>query len=508
MVAIIRMPKKPLWTDEVFSVVVVSDPSFRHMMQALAGAADGGLPLYYAAAHAWAAVFSASAISLRWFSAVSFFASVPCLWFALRRFYGTLASAFAMAFVICGSTVIANQVIEARFYGLMFLAFSVAVLLFAFSIRMPAPSWRMLAAIAAAHLCLAESHLFGVMYSAVILLAYFLSDVRRRNLRPQLYAAVVLSWLPLALWVGPVVRIIATGRPHGWMTKPQVSDLLGAYAFGLQLLPVLPYIIVLLAAVATWSVTQRIPRANPSEPRADILFLTAALALVPIGLTGISYWMVPLLQPRYVLPCAFALCVALAEVVTLAGLDEFPRAQTDRSWLAGVSTAVCIAVISGLLLGPVIMARASPRHLPAAIHAALPPSVPIVVEHPQEFMPLVEYERADRDRLRFLLDSDAAALPDTWIGSVVMDNLLRNWRSFGYWPDRILDYRSALCSWDSFVVFHDPGIRWFDFRIRDDPNFHARKIDNYDNDGPQGVQTGTVYLVRRLGTPSYCVHGQ
>jgi hypothetical protein len=506
LVAIIRITKKPVWTDEVFSVVLVSDPSFRHMMKALAGAADGGFPLYYATARAWAAGFSASAISLRWFSAVSFFAGVLCLWVALRRFYGTLASAFAMTFVICGSAAIANQVIEARFYGLMFLAFSAAVLLFAFSVRMPAPSWGMLAAIMAAHLFLAESHLFGVVYSAVILLAYFLSDLRRRKLRPRLYAMVVLSWLPLVLWIEPVLRVSAAGKPHGWMTKPHVSDLLGAYAFGLELLPVLPYLIVLLAAVATWSASQRIPRANASEQRVDILFLAASLVLVPIGLTVASYLMVPLLHPRYVLPCAFGMCVALAEVVTLAGPDELPLVRTGRSSLAGVSTVVCIAVVGGLLLWYVREARASPRDFPASINATLPPGVPIVVDHGHVFMSLVEYDRTDRDRLRFLLDSDAAATSDTWTGAVTMDNLMRNWRTFGYWPERILDYRSALCSWDSFIVLDDPEVRWFEFRIRDDPKFHAQKIGNYA--GPAGTQTGTVYSVRRLGKPSYCVQGQ
>ncbi len=506
LVAIIRMTKKPVWTDEVFSMVLVSDPSFRHMMKALSGAADGGFPLYYISARAWAAAFGASAISLRWFSAVSFFAAVPCLWVALRRFYGTLASGFAITFVICGSREIANQVVEARFYGLLFFAFSVAVLLFAFSDRLPAPSWGMLAAIVAAHLFLVESHPYGVLYSAVILLAYFLSDVWRHNLRPRLYAAVMLSWLPLALWVGPMVRVSAIAKPHGWLMKPDLSDLLGAYDFGLDLMPVLPYIIVLLAVVAAWSVAQRIPGSNASGQRADILFLAASLVLVPIGLAAASYLITPMLTSRYVLPSAFALCVALAEVVTLAGLDELPLARRGRSSLAGVRTAICIAVMGGLLLGYVVETRASPGHLPASINATLPPGVPIVVEHGHVFMSLIEYDRTDRDRLRFLLDSDAADASDTWRGAVSMDNLMRNWRTFGYWPERILDYRSALCSWDSFVVLDDPELRWFEFRIRDDPNFHAQEIGNYAN--PSGAQAGTVYSVQRLGIPSYCLQGR
>jgi hypothetical protein len=113
----------PAFIDEAYTYNLVTDPSLRHMLSALAHGADGAFPAYALFAFIWAKVFGASELSLRLTGGLFVILFVwHCGGRLLRRF-SPVAVGLALLLVLAAQNFI-SYTIQARFYGMMIFLFS------------------------------------------------------------------------------------------------------------------------------------------------------------------------------------------------------------------------------------------------------------------------------------------------------------------------------------------------------------------------------------------------
>ena len=219
-----------LWSDELFSWMLLTDPSYRHMIKAWQAGADGGGFAFYLLCRTWLRIFGHSFLAFREFSAFNCFVGFAFLWLALRRYYRLMAAASALFTVWFGSNVILWQMVQTRFYGLLLGASCFALYAAVRSAWQTDEKGRDGAAILtltfAANLLLVNVHPLGIGYSAALLLGAALSDLCDSRRRAGFYVAVLLTWPTLLLSSTAMEASARVGWPWFWTVRPSLRDLL------------------------------------------------------------------------------------------------------------------------------------------------------------------------------------------------------------------------------------------------------------------------------------------
>ena len=138
-------------------------------------------------------------------------------WRTIRRFYGMWATGFGVLTMWGTSGLLLDQNVEARFYGIYMLAVALAVNIYARLITEPVPRPSLLLATFACQAGLVLSHVLGLIYGGLILLALMAFDAGKRRLRLKVYLCYAAGWLALLVWIPAIRASIAVGKPHGWI---------------------------------------------------------------------------------------------------------------------------------------------------------------------------------------------------------------------------------------------------------------------------------------------------
>ena len=178
---------KQAWMDEIFTWKEVSDRSLWHLYYAIQHGADGGQPLFYTTAWLWAKAFGTGVLTLRLYSSVAMCGALVVTWRTIRRFYGMWATAFGVLAFWGTSGVLLEQNVEARFYGLYMLAVAITVDLYTRLVERPVPTRALLVVVFLSQAALVLTHVLGLIYSGLILLALMLFDAAKGRLRWKLY---------------------------------------------------------------------------------------------------------------------------------------------------------------------------------------------------------------------------------------------------------------------------------------------------------------------------------
>jgi hypothetical protein len=478
---IIISPKKELWVDEAYSLRVLTDPSLRHMLNALANGVDGGLPLYYVLAHAWAKLFGTSLMSLRLFSSLLMCVGVLALWVALRRAYSLVAVSLAIFAGVANCEIVLRQEIDVRFYGLYF-ACSALVVLAVESQANEAFSLRAVFLAIGAHAALLLSHPLGILYSAASIFGLVLSDWRHAKLRWPIYGALLSSWLVLLVWLRPIIRIFDLVQPRNWVSTPNWSTI---QDFAMQWSPAL---LGTVAALVVMRLVSRQGASKSDDKHPAILFWQGmAFLLVPVAVAIKSNLGSSLFLDRYFLPSAIGVAVFVA---------DFADRLLRRRQLSSVSIAVWLLAVATLAAMPIRKALASGiiqyQWLDGSLQRSFP-GLPVLVEDANAFMPL-DYYSAEHGRPYFYVLDWQAALDSPSAHATLQYKLMRNGRSVGYNQDRILDGDRAACRFERFVVLNSRGLSWFEERVMDDPGMKVELVGQLPFPDPAPSQ---VYLVTR-----------
>jgi hypothetical protein len=178
---------KQAWMDEIFTWKEASDPSLWHLYYAIQHGADGGQPLFYTTAWLWVRAVGSGVLALRLYSSVAMCAALLITWKTIRQFYGMWATAFGVLFVWGTSGVLLDQNVEARFYGLYMLVVAIAVNLYTRLVVRTVPSRALLVLAFVSQTALVLTHVLGLVYSGLILLALIFFDAAKGRLRFKLY---------------------------------------------------------------------------------------------------------------------------------------------------------------------------------------------------------------------------------------------------------------------------------------------------------------------------------
>jgi hypothetical protein len=517
---------KQAWMDEIFTWNEVSDRSLWHLFYAVQHGADGGQPLFYTTAWVWAKAFGTSILSLRLYSSACICGALVITWGCIRRVYGLWATAFGVLWMWGSSALLLDQNAEARFYGLYMLVVAVAVDVYMRLATRATPTRLLLLYSLLAQAALVLTHVMGLFYGAMILLALVLFDALNGRFRIKVYLVQAAGWLALLVWIPAIRASIEAGKPYGWIPVPNLSRFFDAYTFW----NFLPWLSLVQRHVPEFlfQICRQVVRLAIVFPIAILLFLTVrkllqstrprsltledalllagfALLSMPIVLFLVSHLLTPVLVARYVLPSG------IGSSIILAGFAHSLSLQVPRSLRAPqrvvtvmvVMFLVCSPISSAVLRGP---AAGRPEFLDVQrLDKIVSPDTAVVVGWQHDFSKVMRYSQNPGTHYYFLLDWPASlAGPRT---HVLDYHLMRAYRDAGYYPQKIQDSHEFLCSHADFLVLDahalaplEQGISWFDFAIRDSAPFQWKILDTLD--GPDVKRN--LIAVHRRAPLSYC----
>jgi hypothetical protein len=524
--------KQP-WMDEIFTWKEVSDRSLWHLFYAIRHGADGGQPLFYTTGWLWAKAFGTGVLTLRLYSSVAMCAALGFIWISIRRFYGLWATAFGVLLFFGTSYLALDQNVEARFYGLYLLTVAITVDVYTRLIARPMPSRLLLIAVFFSQVALVLTHILGLIYSGLILLALILFDAAKGRLRFKLYFVYAAGWLALLTWVPAILSSMAAGKPHGWIAMPSLTHLRTEYLFvdslqwlklarrhsseigfqlvsrGAEFVIYVPMVVVLFLGL------RRIFRSGwrvISDPKNALILLAYALLSAPLVLFVLSHLITPVLVPRYILPSGIGLIIVFTASADVLGADA-RSLQSRAVWVPVVLLLVLLPSLTVLAVGPIEL---SPAYLDVhGVDQIVPPGVPVLIPWEEDFVKFMRLSPKPASYY-FLLDWPAAlAGPRT---SVLHYNLMKAYRDNGYYASNILDRNSFLCSQPDFLVLDSPNANtldasndnapdfklpnWFDLNIRTAPQFEWKVITQFN--GPD--ITRRLISVHRRELLDFCNH--
>ncbi|CAN5664044.1 hypothetical protein BH23GEM11_BH23GEM11_20630 [soil metagenome] len=425
--------RKYFWNDELYSFVLIADPSFSGMLSAFHDAINNTPALYFILGWGWAQVFGAGELSLRLFSCLGILAALWTMWILLRRVYGTWPAALSVVMVFCTSGLILEQMAEARMYGLLLALAASAVYLFDAAMRSNRRSPLLIGATVATHAALIHTHLFGPLYSATMALGavIMLGRPGRRShpmgARDHLLG-IVASWPLFLLYIPSYLNQSAAYGSRGWLTVPTLGDLvsflaldgnelLGSQALVLLFLGLGLHLLLRSRHGQIAAINQDTSTAPASEvavrPRDRHLLWVAWLLLAfPVGIYLFSVLIRPIFWYRYMIPSVLGWCILIASVTSRFSLGDAWRAGPGRRWQAPAARAICIAMLLPLLAFPILTAHMTvPRERPGLSDTTFGfESLPVVSQVLGFFLERHHYA-PDRGRYFYVLDAEGAADP-------------------------------------------------------------------------------------------------
>jgi hypothetical protein len=472
--------RKQAWMDEVFTWKEVSDRSLWHLYSAIQHGADGGQPLFYTTAWLWARSFGSGVLSLRLYSSVAMCAALLVTWKTIRRYYGMWATAFGVLLIWGTSGTLLDQNAEGRYYGLYMLTVAISVEIYARLAAHPEPTRLLLFLAFCSQAALVSTHVLGLIYSGLILLALVLTDIAEKRSRLKVYVAWAAGWPALLVWLPAIRASMAAGKPHGWIPLPRLGTVLNSYFFytwlewiaWLQPKPTrwifdvarvaTDLIILVPLVIVLWMMVKK-----HTAVRNPLLPVAGALLTVPILLYLLSHLLTPVFVLRYTLPSGIGIAIVLAAF-----------AADRRIWRWVIVLLLISPICSALLLGP---PQVNAQYIDVQqIDTLVRGHMPLVAGWQNDFSVLMRYSSDPQDRF-YLLDWPTALAAEK---TAVLDyHLMSAYRSAGYYAQNIQDQNAFLCSHDNFLVLDPHFVKgsalepsWFDLVIRNAPQFEWKVI--------------------------------
>ncbi len=444
------------WEDEMLGWMLLTDPSWHHMVQAWKMGADGGGFAFYVTCRVWLHLFGPSEVAFRMYSAVCFGVAFVINWVVARRFYGCWTVGFALFNTYFCSPPIVLHLVEGRFYGLLMMATALTVWLAVRSEDLPQRvplGWYL--AMFAAHALLTTSHLLGVVYSFFVLGGMVVTNRLAGRWQPGLYVAGALSWLLLVPELPAIRASAAVGKPWFWTVQPTAKRLLGPLtAFSGEV----ALVMLVLALLASWSVW----RAGSAwrsvttayRRRRSVYITTAALLMVPVAFLVERFFGASLFTNRYLIPVSIATTFLTAELLTLIDWRGLlpARLRSFPTMLRGASAAALAGVIGVWVfwhLPGYIMAQEA---YTSKLSAMLPKGVPVLLEDAWTFTEVIGREHDSGVQYLYPLDWQQTVSPYAPRLEVTQYNLMNNWRKAGYFSGSIVYLKDFLARTPEFLV--------------------------------------------------------
>src|SRR5271157_5665024 len=453
---------RPLWYDEICTLLLARQEHLSTLWQAVVHGADGQPLVFYLLERAAAAFIRNENLAYRGVSIFGFAVTLVCLFVAVRTHKGA-AIALVCAAIPLASILFDMLAVEARGYSLL-----VACIAFAFVCyqRVPARRWVILLGLS---LVLAESfHYFAVFAFLPFFLAEAVHYGMTRQLRWGVWLALLSGFVPLAISWPFLSAMQKCYGPHIW-SKPTLELAMGSYSWffltpeeepGLYLAAIagVAVLFTMLAAVRKTSRGER-PAGAPVHE------LTLVLGLLGLPLVGFEVAALAHsgMTAKYMVPSVLGFPLALG--FTLPAL---------RRWgflLPVVSVALLLYLIvpqerqfwstyDGRFISPAGFVE---DFVTAGRHADLP----VIVSDAHDFLQLQHYcDPAWRKRFVSVLDATQAI---RFTGNDTADRELAILRQYTNLP--IYEFQPFLAEHPAFLVYSGGGGSggdWWPGRLKKD----------------------------------------
>jgi hypothetical protein len=464
-----------MWFDEVLSFNLIHDPSSSHMLLALGDQADGGGPLYYLVARAWAAVFSEDPMLLRMFSSVGICAGFWLLWVTMRQAFAFFPTLLAVATVALPNSIIDDQALNIRFYGLLFGLVGLAVYLGSKLCRAERASWGLLTANALTQAALVLCNPLGGFYGAAIMCGVVLSDflASPTRFRPAVAASYGAGWLAILLWLRQFLRQADINNPSSWVPVPRFKDLSWTLHQDGDFYPLLLMFPVLLLFSRLAGGERLALSAESKTAASDLSRVLRSQLLIAVGLVGITpfFWVISRVFPKNsIFVDRYMMATTVGWTVVCAFLVSYicDRIVYGRKLVLTVAGLLVVAITLKPIYGPLASTlRGRPPPNEDALLAGKFDSIdntyghlslPIVCLRSTEFV-VRRRHAVDPGRYFYLLNWQASVAPEAEPGSTVLFKIFSALKRYSY-KSNVMEAAEFLGKNDAFLVLDVPGSHW------------------------------------------------
>jgi Dolichyl-phosphate-mannose-protein mannosyltransferase len=435
---------RPLWYDEICTLLIAQQKHLSVLWQAVVHGADGQPLAFYLLERTVAAFIHNENLACRGVSILGFAVTLVCLFVAVRTRKGP-AIALVCAAIPLATILFDMLAVEARPYSLLVACIAFAIVCYQ---RVPARRWVILFGLS---LVLAQSfHYFAVFAFVPFFLAEAAYCGLTRELRRGVWIALLSGFVPLALFWPALSAMQKYMGPHFW-AKPTLELALGSYSWyfltpeekpGLYLAAIagIAVLFTMLAAARKSSRGER-PAGAPVHE------LTLVLGLLGLPLLGFAIAALAhgAMTARYMAPSILGFALALGFTL-----------PTLRHW--GFLLPAAIAALLLLMIVPqerqfwsdyngqfVSPAEFVQDFVTAGGHSDLP----VVVSDAHDFLQLQQYcDPAWRKRFVSVLDPTQAVV---YTGNDTADQQLAILRRYTALP--IYDFQPFLAEHPAFLVY-------------------------------------------------------
>jgi hypothetical protein len=453
---------RPLWYDEICTLLIAQQKHLSMLWQAVVHGADGQPLAFYLLERAAAAFIRNENLAYRGVSILGFAVTLLCLFVAIRTRKGA-AIALVCAAVPLATILFDMLAVEARGYSLLVACIAFALVCYQ---RVPARRWVILLGLS---LVLAESFHY---FAAFAFLPFFLAEAAHygmtRQLRRGVWIALLSGFVPLACFWPVLSAFQKYFGPHIW-SKPTLEGALGSYSWyfltpeenpGLYLAAIagVAVLFTMLAAVRKTSRGERLAGAPVHE-----LALVLGLLSLPLLGFGVAALAHSGMIAKYMVPSLLGFPLALGFTL--------PRLRRWGFFLPAVSAAVLLYLIvpqerqfwsdyDGQFISPAAFVE---DFVTAGGH----PDLPVVVSDAHDFLQLQHYcDPAWQKRFVSVIDPEQSVV---YTGNDSADKQLALLRQYTSLP--IYDFQPFLAEHPAFLVYSSGGGLegdWWPGRLKED----------------------------------------
>jgi len=460
---------KPMWYDEICTVLLSQQEHLSGLWQALARGADSAPLAFYLLERIPAAFIHNENLAYRGISILGFAVTLLCLFVAIRTRKGG-AIALVCAAIPLTTVLFDRFAVEARGYSMLVACIAFAIVCYQ---RVPARRWVILLGLS---LILAESfHYFAVFAFLPFLLAEAVHYGMTRHFRRSVWIALLVGFVPMACsW--PTIYGMHKSFGQHYFTQPTWEMTLSSYSsyFPRTEMRGGLYLVAAAAVAVLFTLLATLRRTSQGEhpAGAPVRELTLALGLLSLPLVGFAAAAVAHsgMNSKYLVSSVLGFSLALGFAL--------PRLPRWGLLLPVASAAVLLYVIApqefqfwqgydGQFVSPT---RFEEDFVSAAGH----PDLPVVISDTHDFMRLQHYtDKSWQQRFVLLVDPEQAVV---YTGSDTGDKGLAILRQYTNLP--VYDFQPFLAEHPAFLLYSSKGgtgSDWWPRRLKQD-GFKLRMV--------------------------------
>jgi hypothetical protein len=455
---------KPLWFDEICTVILARQPRISTIYSALKHGADSQ-PIAFLLAERFVTAFVPSEnISFRLLSILGFSCVLLCLFILIRQRSGNLVALFCASIPLV-TVAYSSYAVEARAYSLVLACISFALICYQ---RAPARHWTVLLGVS---LALAE---FLHYYSVLIFVPFMAAEMAflliERRFRWGVWLGLGCGFLPLALFWQLLSILRTLYGEHTW-APPTLRAAESSYGFYFH---TTLSVGIDVAAVAALTVLARVlyerRRAAREKQQGETSLHEAVLPLAFLTLPFVGFLTTKFahgqFSPHYMLPTVLGFPLAIAYSV--------PRLEGRK--LSLFSALTVLFLIQSLVPSEMEFwtshGFSTPFHSPAdtvekLVGMAGHEDLPVVVSDLHDFMPLSHYASPEwQSRFVAVVDVPESIV---YIGTDNGDKQLQILRSYS--SLRVYDFREFAAKNPVFLLYSSNGgadLDWWPRKLKHD----------------------------------------